>query len=297
MTKVGRRSFLRFLASIGLVALSGDLFSEKGKDILEIVEQQQESTIPHMIPYPKPVEGADFAMAIDVGACIGCRRCLHACKLENNVPDAPSNMEWIDLFEMDNNDSVSKIERIPPEGGDPYYTESPEKGFWYFSFNCFHCEDPPCTKVCPTGATYKDKDGLVLVDYSLCIGCRACLGACPYNARRFNWWKPDLPKERLNPITGEMEPLNPLVPVRDKGVMEKCTFCVHRIRAGNPVPRCVEVCPTRARHFGDLNDPNTEVYKIRNQLITVRIREDLGTSPHLFYFTRGKKWLASGEMV
>ncbi len=247
--------------------------------------------------YLPPVSGADFAMAIDVGACIGCRRCLHACKLENNVPDAPSNTEWIDLFEMKNGTTLTEVDRIPPDGSNRYYEVSPLAGFWYLSFNCFHCKNPPCTKVCPTGATYKDPDGLVLIDYDKCIGCRACLGACPYNARRFNWWTPELPASRLNPITGQMEALNPLVPVREKGVMEKCTFCAHRIRNGNPVPRCVEVCPTRARHFGDLNDPNTEVARIVKNLVTVRIREDLGTSPHLFYFTRGVKWGQDGERL
>ncbi len=294
MVKMGRREFLVKLGVVGGAIVLSDLASSRllanlsGKPI---AEKSVKTT------YLPPVAGADFAMAIDVGACIGCRRCLHACKLENNVPDAPSNTEWIDLFEMTDAQTLTEIDSIPPVSGNRYYTESPRAGFWYFTFNCFHCANPPCTKVCPTGATYKDPDGLVLVDYDKCIGCRACLGACPYEARRFNWWKPELPPARLNPITGQMEALNPLVPTRERGVIEKCTFCVHRIRNGNPVPRCVEVCPVRARHFGDLNDPNTEVAKIVKDLITVRIREDLNTGPHLFYFTRGVRWGKDGERV
>ena len=96
---------------------------------------------------------------------------------------------------------------------------------------------------------------IINFNYDRCIGCRACMGACPYSARHFNWFQPELPPERISPIDGTIIPINPKVQRRYKGVVEKCTFCVHRIRAGNPVPRCVEVCPTRARHFGDLNDP------------------------------------------
>ncbi len=295
MDKMDRREFVKYLTSLGLISVANTL---KGNSVLGLFDNVEEDAgIPHMIPYPKPNPSADYAMAIDVGACIGCRRCLHACKLENNIPDEPSNMQWINVFEMEQGQSLSTIDTIPPEDSNQYYFESPRKGYWYFSFNCFHCADPACTKVCPTGATYKDKDGLVLIDYDICIGCRACLGACPYNARHFNWWKPELPPERLNRITGEMEPLNPEVPVRDKGVMEKCTFCVHRIRNGNPVPRCVEVCPVRARHFGDLNDPDSEVAKIKEKLITTRIREDLNTNPHMFYFTRGVKWDKNGDRL
>jgi Fe-S-cluster-containing dehydrogenase component len=300
INSIDRRSFIKYLASIGIFAFTGKLFGSNSVEMLEKIDQvigHEGSFIQPFFPYPPPVEGADFAMAIDIGACIGCRRCLHACKLENNIPDEPDDMQWINLYEMQDTKSVSDVEMLPPPGSNELYTKSPKEGFWYLSFNCFHCEDPPCTKVCPTEATYKDKDGLVLVDYDRCIGCRACMGACPYSARHFNWFQPELPPERISPIDGTIIPINPKVQRRYKGVVEKCTFCVHRIRAGNPVPRCVEVCPTRARHFGDLNDPSTEVYKIVHDLRTIRIRQDLNTGPHLFYFTRGKKWLKDGKMV
>ena len=236
-------------------------------------------------------------MMIDSGACIGCRRCLHACRLENNVADEPSNMSWIDVFELENTRPVSEIHGIPPEGANIDYEGSPSDDHWYMSFNCFHCDNPPCTKVCPTGATYQDEDGLVLVNYDLCIGCRYCMAACPYNARHFNWWNPEHPTARVNPIDGSVETLNPLVPLRPRGVVEKCTFCVHRIRNGNPNPRCVEVCPVRARHFGDLNDPESEVSKLLETVRTHRIKEELNTHPMMYYFTRGVKWKEDGEKL
>lgn len=247
------------------------------------------------IIYPDPVEGASFGMMIDVGACIGCRRCLYACKLENNVPDAPGNMHWIDIFEMENERPVSEIENLPPLHSEIDYEDAPKRDHWYLSFNCFHCENPPCTKVCPTGATFKDKDGLVMMNYDICIGCRYCMAACPYNARRFNWWTPEHPETRTSLIDGSEVPINPKVPLRPRGVVEKCTLCVHRIRDGVSKPRCVEVCPVRARHFGDYNDPESEVSILLKTERTHRIREVLGTRPKIYYFTRGVKWNEKGD--
>ena len=104
--------------------------------------------------------------------------------------------------------------------------------------------------------------------------------AWPDSARRFNWWQSDVPADEVNP----------LVPVRSVGVVEKCTFCVHRVREGK-LPRCVEVCPVRARHFGDLNDPESEVSKILNSTMSFRLLEEINTHPQIWYITRGKKWL------
>ena len=292
MSKIKRREFVKYLG-VGVLGTIAAVEASKNLFNSESVKTQEESKQ----IYPPPVKDAAYAMMIDVGACIGCRRCLHACKLENNTPDAPSNIEWIDLFEMDNSRPVTEVDGIPPKDSNKKYLDSPKKGFWYLSFNCFHCEDPPCTKVCPTGATYKDSDGLVLVNYDKCIGCRFCLAACPYNARHFNWWSPKNPETRTSPIDGSLVPLNPKVPLRPKGVVEKCTFCAHRIRAGNPIPRCVEICPKTARHFGDLNDPNSEVSILLKTVRTHRVREDLNTRPMLYYFTRGVKWTDDGEKI
>ncbi len=290
MSKIDRRDFIKTLAALGLVTVLGDL---SGRTLKGITSQVSRTSAKGL--YPPAVRGARYAMVIDSGACIGCRRCLHSCRLENNVPDEPSNQQWIDLFEMENSRPVSEIHGIPPEGSSVDYTDSPREGHWYLSFNCFHCDNPPCTKVCPTGATYKDEDGLVLVNYDLCIGCRYCMAACPYNARHFNWWEPRHPPARVNPIDGTVETLNPKVPLRPRGVVEKCTFCVHRIRDGNPIPRCVEVCPVNARHFGDLNDPGSEVSRILETVRTHRIKEELNTQPMLYYITRGVKWMEGGK--
>jgi molybdopterin-containing oxidoreductase family iron-sulfur binding subunit len=221
-----------------------------------------------------------FSMVIDVGACIGCRKCQWACKEENNIPDtiAPP---WIEVFEM--KDEVELTSEPSHEdlttGATTAYSQSPREGHWYLPTACHHCDNPPCVKVCPVGATYKDKDGIVLMDYKRCIGCRICVVACPYSARRFNWLKPEVPAAQVNP----------LVPVRPLSVVEKCTFCVHRVRRGR-LPRCVEVCPVQARHFGDLNDPESHPNKMLRTNRGVRLLSDLNTHPNIIYVTRGKKW-------
>jgi len=143
---------------------------------------------------------------------------------------------------------------------------------------CNHCEDPPCTKVCPTKATYKDADGIVLVDYSKCIGCRYCMQACPYQARRFNWWEPEIAPDRINP----------LVPVRPHGVVEKCTFCVHRTRRGRTT-RCVEACPNKARTFGNLNDPNSSVSRLIASESNFQLKVGLNTGSQIWYLSASKR--------
>jgi molybdopterin-containing oxidoreductase family iron-sulfur binding subunit len=223
--------------------------------------------------------GKKFGMVIDAGACIGCRQCMYACKEENNVPDNPENMNWIDIFEMEIDEPITKIHCVTTEDSRTDYTESPKEGKWYLSVNCFHCENPPCIKVCPVGATFLSDDGIVEVNYDRCIGCRQCMAACPYNARKFNWVKPHIPAEKVNPI----------VPVRVKGVVEKCTFCQHRTREGS-LPRCVEACPVGARHFGDLNDVDSSVSRILRTDLSYRLLEEMSTEPKIYYILSGKKW-------
>jgi Fe-S-cluster-containing dehydrogenase component len=286
---MNRREFLKRIGVLGIF-IAFNNFASNMKRVATPLIKKSIGTI-----YPRAVKGASFGMMIDIGACIGCRRCEHACVLENNIPDEPSNMHWIDLFEMENRRSISDVDNIPPVGANIDYTDSPSPEHWYLSFNCFHCDNPPCTKVCPTGATYKDEDGLVLINYDICIGCRYCMAACPYNARRFNWWEPQHSPTRVSPIDGSIVPLNEDVPLRPRGVTEKCTLCVHRIRTGKGVPKCVEVCPVRARHFGDFNDPDSEVSILLKTVRTIRIRENLDTRPKLYYFTRGVKWKEDGE--
>jgi len=276
MKGITRRSFLKGIAGLlGLLSLSG--CTE-----LRLPWSKSSETKGELIDGFGTVANSQdrWAYIFDVGACIGCRRCMYACKQENNVPDTISPL-WIEMFEMK---SELPVTGQPSEedlkGATTSYTESPKEGRWYLSAQCNHCANPPCVKVCPTGATYKDIDGLVLIDYNKCIGCRYCVVACPYEARRFNWWKPEVPAERVNE----------LVPLRPVGVVEKCTFCVHRIRRGK-LPACVEACPVQARHFGKLSDPDSEVSKILNSNRGFRLLEELGTHPRKWYITRGEKWL------
>jgi molybdopterin-containing oxidoreductase family iron-sulfur binding subunit len=200
-------------------------------------------------------------MVIDSKGCLACNECAVACKLENNLP---INNWW---------------NRILTVGGaypDTMGGEYPNNTLETLPFNCQHCENPACTKVCPVEATYKrEEDGVVFQDYNKCIGCRMCIAACPYTGvRLFNWGEP---KYTLDFATGD-----PDSPVHQKHVVEKCTFCAHRLTRGEE-PACVAICQGRARYFGDLNDPNSEV----SQLIATRQHKQLlperGTNPSVYY--------------
>jgi Fe-S-cluster-containing dehydrogenase component len=154
----------------------------------------------------------------------------------------------------------------------------PAKSKFYLPVQCHQCDNPPCVRACPVGATWKEPDGIVVVDYSWCIGCRFCVVACPYFARRFNWTEPTVPPERINPNQGYLSNRP-----RFKGVVEKCTFCLHRTRKGR-MPACLEACPTGARKFGNMNDPNSEIRKIIESKRVYVLKEDLATLPRFYYF-------------
>jgi molybdopterin-containing oxidoreductase family iron-sulfur binding subunit len=162
----------------------------------------------------------------------------------------------------------------------PYYNPKtvPEPGKFYFPVACQQCENPPCVKVCPVKATWKEPDGIVAIDYDWCIGCRCCMAACPYGARHFTWKTPRLPAGDLNPAT-EYLGNRP----RPRGIVEKCTFCVQRVRKGR-YPKCVEVCPVGARKFGNLLDPDSEIrYVLENKRVLI-LKEELNTRPRFFYY-------------
>ena len=220
-----------------------------------------------------PMPGVLFAYALDLSRCIGCRRCVYACVEENNQSRDPQ-VQWIRVLQMDKESGVDFSH------ADPYYqpSEVPQEGHFYVPVSCQQCRNPPCTKTCPTGATYTEPDGIVVVDYDWCIGCRCCMAACPYGARHFNWGEPTIPKGALNPhmhVLGNRP--------RPKGVVEKCTFCIQRARAGR-YPACVEVCPVGARKFGNLLDPDSEIrYIIEHKRVLV-LKEELQTMPKFFYF-------------
>jgi len=144
---------------------------------------------------------------------------------------------------------------------------------------CQQCENPPCVSACPVEATWKESDGIVVIDYDWCIGCRYCAAACPYWARKFNFSKPGLAKDQINPNTHYLSNRP-----REKGVMEKCTFCLQRTRQGRQ-PACQEACPTGARIFGNLLDPNSEIRYILKTKKVFRLKEELNTEPKFWYYT------------
>jgi dimethyl sulfoxide reductase iron-sulfur subunit len=208
--------------------------------------------------------GVKWGMLIDINKCIGCNYCTYACQAVNNLSD----------------DMLYNV----------VTTETTQNGTEFFlSRPCMQCAEAPCVHVCPVEATYHREDGIVEMDYNRCIGCRYCQVACPYDARVFNWHEP-IEKSELIPDFGVQE-----VPNRERGVVEKCHFCSHRIDDGlarnltpgvdaQATPACVVACPTGARVFGDLNSPESPISKAREEArVTLRLREDLSTEPRVYY--------------
>ncbi len=220
-----------------------------------------------------PIDGVVFAYALDIARCIGCRRCVYACVNENNQSRDPQ-IQYITVLEME------KRHGVDLEHANAYYEADtvPRAGHFYFPVACQQCEDPPCTKVCPVGATWKERDGVVVIDYDWCIGCRYCMAACPYGARHFNWTTPSIPADEINPNT-HLLGNRP----RMKGVVEKCHFCLQRTRNGR-YPACVEICPVGARKFGNLLDPDGEIRKVIDTKRIFIFKEDINTHPKFFYF-------------
>lgn len=219
----------------------------------------------------KAQDGVKFGYALNLSTCIGCRKCAEACHIENNH-DRETNNSYIRVFEMEQGS-------INFEHGDATYDhEVPADGKYYMPVQCQQCDNPPCVKVCPVEATWKEKDGIVVVDYDWCIGCRYCEAACPYHARRFNWKKPEVPAEEVNPVQAYLSNR-----MRPQGTMEKCHFCLHKTRKGE-MPACLEACPTGARVFGNLLDPESDIrWVLANKRVFV-LKEDVGTVPSFFYF-------------
>ena len=204
-------------------------------------------------PAEKVTAKVRWGMLIDVSKCAdGCDRCVTACKQENGWGDTghpETDPQWIRTVTVKN-----------PKNGATFS----------LPMMCQHCAEPPCVDVCPTGASFKRADGIVLVDKHICIGCRYCMMACPYKARSF--------------VHEPLEDQKPYAP-RGKGTVESCTLCVHRVDQGR-VPACVEACNSSAGGamlFGDLNDPSSEISKRVAAFRTTRIRADLGTDPGVYY--------------
>jgi len=216
--------------------------------------------------------GVMFGYAFNVSKCQGFRNCVQACINENNL-DRRAGTQYIRIFEME--DGVVDLD----EADATFQHEVPAEGHFYMGTQCFQCADPPCVKVCPVGATWQEPDGITVIDYDWCIGCRYCMAACPYWARRFNWSAPEVPAEELNPNQHYLGNR-----ARKVGVVEKCTFCIHRTRQGR-LPACAEACPTGARVFGNLLDPNSEIRWVLANKRVFRLKEELKTEPRFWYFT------------
>jgi molybdopterin-containing oxidoreductase family iron-sulfur binding subunit len=248
---------------------------ERVRSALDRVEREyaEQHGVPITVSDTPAPAGVLFAYALDISRCVGCRRCVYACAEENNLSRDPQ-VHWIRVLSMD------KEKGIDFQHADAYYDAEtvPQDGHFYVPVACQQCRNAPCTKVCPTGATWTEPDGIVVIDYDWCIGCRYCMAACPYGARHFNWGAPSLPKDA---ITAKTHVLGNRP--RPQGVVEKCTFCIQRTREGR-YPACVEVCPAGARKFGNLLDPESEIrYIIEHKRVLV-LKPELNTLPKFFYF-------------
>lgn len=222
-----------------------------------------------------------YAMVIDLQRCVGCGACSIACRNENNVSDG---IYWSN--------------KITETAG-----KFPNVRYHYIPTLCNHCQNAPCVRGCPTRAMHKLANGITMHDPDKCIGCKYCMFNCPYGVIYFNWETPhkywrnntelikgctSSPAEEVKAVGGEGTPYyNPdraatSWGVREKGVVEKCTFCDHRVRKGE-LPYCVEACPASARIFGDISDPKSEVSVLLGKYRPFRLRENVGTEPHVFY--------------
>jgi molybdopterin-containing oxidoreductase family iron-sulfur binding subunit len=237
------------------------------------------------LEHEKKKSGVRYGMVIDLDKCSGCMACAVACQQENNISFRPDesnkvrSLNWMEIYRLDNK------------------KEYPDHVINYLPRPCMHCDsahEPPCTFVCPVNATKRDEEtGIVSHIYPRCIGCRYCIVACSYHARKFNWWDPTWPK----PMESG---LNPKVSVRMRGVVEKCSFCHHRLNDARAkayhdktplkdvlyTPACVEACPTKAMTFGNLLDAGSEVARLaKDGKRAFRLLEKLHTEPKVIYLS------------
>lgn len=194
-------------------------------------------------------------------------RVVQACHQTHNVPNFPDKKDEIKWIWM------THFENAFPEQPHLYRDQINEE--FQLPIFCNHCDNPPCVRVCPTQATFRNADGIVIMDFHRCIGCRFCMAGCPYGSRSFNWRDP-------RPFIDQAT-MNKDFPTRTRGVVEKCNFCDERVRKGL-LPACVEACgDTKAMVFGNLNDPESEIRRMLKQHHTVQRNPSLGTRPSVFY--------------
>jgi len=241
-----------------------------------------------------------YGMVVDLDKCTGCGACMVSCMAENNISFRKDDINgrlrqnfWMRVYKISNNRSF------------------PESEICYIPRPCQHCEGSghhhatPCVSVCPATATdYDDETGIVSQIYTRCFGCRYCMAACPYHVRVFNWWDPKWPE-------GQEEYLSPDVSVRMRGIVEKCSFCFHRLqRARNKAysegrremhaeeyqTACTQACPAGAITFGDLNNPEHKVYELKQNPDAFRLLEALGTNPKVYYVS-SREWVRKAANV
>ncbi len=282
--KKNRRNFLKNGLTIGgsMLAMGMGPVAAKGKSgndpstgrkikvlttegkVIEVDEPVNDCKItpcepPRGVAARQGIPGRSFVMVIDLAKCKNARKCVEGCQKGHNLsPD----QEWLNVYLMKDNDE-----------SEPYW----------FPRQCFHCDIPPCVKVCPVGATYKRQDNIVLVDFNRCIGCKFCMTACPYSVRIFNWKKPpesDVPREDYSPESS--------VPAQI-GTVSKCDFCPDRSREGK-LPYCASSCPMGAIYFGDKNEDavsnGTETLRFKQLIrdrVGYRFLDELGTEPNVYY--------------
>ena len=259
-----RRGFFQFLGR-GSATTAGSLVALKS-----VVSALDDRELPARAIAPTDQK---WVMVIDLAKCDGCRDCTKACTKMHFVPP---QQEWIKVYEV---------------------TDNPAAGSYFLPRTCMHCDNPPCVRACPVGATYKRTDGIVLMDQDRCIGCRNCIAQCPYSARSFNWGEPPHTAPELQ-ATYSVETNYP----HRKGVVEKCIFCAHMLRAGM-LPACAQTCTMGAIYFGDeLDDAVTnskgetlQLSKIAEKGAGFRLMEELGTEPRVYYLPPVNRKYASPE--
>lgn len=214
-----------------------------------------------------PSRPVRWGMVVDLAKCRekdGCNACIHACNAAHNIPRIANDaheVKWI---------WTEPYAAVFPSAQNSY---SPQRyAETMVPLLCNHCADPPCTRVCPTQATWKRDDGIVMMDWHRCIGCRYCIAACPYGSRSFNFEDP----------RPSIAAINPDFPTRTKGVVEKCNFCEERLARGLK-PACADACPQHVFIFGNLADPDSEPRKLLRERFAVQREPELGTGPSVFY--------------
>ena len=276
---INRREFLKIAGISSILGIGGtsavNLLRRSGLEASEFS------------PSPEALTAKRWAMVIDMSKFkteADYKRVIDACHRIHNVPDIGNPKQevkwiWKETYEgafpgQENEYMDESIKRMP------------------FMLLCNHCANPACVRVCPTKATFKRKDGIVMMDMHRCIGCRFCMAACPYGARSFNWKDPRGKDENGRPFIKEE---NKEFPTRTKGVVEKCTFCYERLAVGKK-PACVEES-NGALIFGDIEDPNSEVRKVLSSHYTVRRRPELGTQPNVYYIIGGNDYAIVPELL